>query len=62
MTPLITVHVHAIIIWGSVIGCIAVWVGCELLHARGPEVLPPPLPDERDKMAEWWRIMEETET
>lgn len=49
MIPLLTVHVHAIIIWGSVIGCIAVWVGCELLHAMlAMSVLPPPLPDAED--------------
>jgi hypothetical protein len=63
MIPFVTQHTLGIILWGSAIGSIAVWFACELINAKvEDEVLPPPQPDERDRMAEWYRIMEETET
>lgn len=62
MIPLITNHALGIILWGTAIGCSAVWMGCELMAAREEDVLPPPQPDERDRQAEWRRIVEHEET
>lgn len=62
MMPLVTAHAHAIIIWGCVIGSIAVWIVCELLHARQPAVLPEPQADERDSMQRWREICDSEES
>ena len=63
MIPFVTQHALGITLWGCCLGSLAVWMVCEVINAREePELLPPPQYDERDKMAEWYRIVEREET